>query len=100
MLAAEAMVDALFNALGSAPGVDLIKLVEICYEFSDDQLLWSTAQTILSAAGVIEPSEQLVKFVDDLVGSSEIECSSFLRWQSVQIIPQIHGPPTRLNLVA
>lgn len=67
VLAIEAMVDALFGALGSLPGVDPVKLVELCYSFSDDQLVVSSSSDVLRAIGVGSAPKEILTFVDDLL---------------------------------
>jgi deoxynucleoside triphosphate triphosphohydrolase SAMHD1 len=67
VLAIEAMIDALFVALGSDPKVELIRLIEICYHFCDDQFLVSKPDELLNAVGAEEASGGLRAFVDDVL---------------------------------
>jgi HD superfamily phosphohydrolase len=67
VLAIEAMVDALFGALGSLPDIDPVKLIELCYRFSDDQLVVSTSADVLRSIGVNDAPENVAAFVDDLL---------------------------------
>ena len=67
VLAIEAMVDALFGALGGLPDVDPVKLIEICYNFSDDQLIVSSAEDVLRAVGIDEPPAPILSFVGDIL---------------------------------
>lgn len=62
--AIESMIDALFEALGSHPQVDVIKLIGLSYKLSDDQLLLTDAATILAMLGATEPKQGLAEFVD------------------------------------
>jgi HD superfamily phosphohydrolase len=57
VLALEAMVGAFLQALGDVPGVSSIELIKLCYWFSDDQLLWSDAATILNRLGITADSK-------------------------------------------
>lgn len=66
--AIEAMLDALFDALADAEGADLCDIVGLCYRFSDDQLLWTDAAALLSAAGLKTPEPRLSTFVEDILG--------------------------------
>lgn len=60
VMAAEAMVEALFEAMSQLPGFNTINLVELAYQFSDDQLLWSEPDVIANALGLSgEPSVPL-----------------------------------------
>jgi HD superfamily phosphohydrolase len=68
VLAIEAMVDALFGALGSLKGVDPVRLIELCYRFSDDQLLVSSADEVLKVVGARDPPAAVAAFVDDILG--------------------------------
>lgn len=65
--AVEAMIDALFGALGASPDVDPVKLVELCYRFSDDQFLWSRGADIVAAAGIAPSAPELEAFVDGIL---------------------------------
>jgi HD superfamily phosphohydrolase len=67
VLAAEAMIEALMDALGASDETSPEKLLALCYEFSDDQLLWSTGPVVLSAAGIAKPSKELALFVADVI---------------------------------
>lgn len=67
--AIEAMIDSLFDAIGSVENIDLCKLVQLCYEFSDDQLLWSKADILLKQVGIEEPPAPLERFVDSILES-------------------------------
>ncbi len=67
VLAAEAMVEALLDALGASEGGTPEKLLQLCYEFADDQLLWATGASILAAAGIGRPPKALALFVTDVI---------------------------------
>lgn len=67
VLAIEAMIDALFEALGSEPGIDLMRLISLCYEFCDDQMLVSGPEALLKAAGADTCSPNLRTFVEDVL---------------------------------
>lgn len=67
VLAIEAMIDALFDALGSEPGVKLLRLIALCYNFCDDQLLVSGPDELLDAAGIGTGSPGLRVFVGDIL---------------------------------
>jgi HD superfamily phosphohydrolase len=67
VLAIEAMVDALFGALGALPGIDPVKLVELCYTFSDDQLVVSSSSDVLRAIAAEGASDEIRAFIDDLL---------------------------------
>ena len=61
------MVDALFEALGSHPGVNVIDLINLSYGLCDDQLLVSGATTLLRMLGATEGAPKIQAFVDDIV---------------------------------
>ncbi|AJP73705.1 phosphoribosyltransferase-like protein [Sphingomonas hengshuiensis] len=65
--AIEAMIDALFGALGRLPDLDPVKLIEFCYRFSDDQLVVSTADDVFRALAVTDAPDPIRTFVDDLL---------------------------------
>ena len=67
VLAIEAMVDALFEALGRDSDADPVRLLELCYRFSDDQLILSDPQSLLDAAGIKKANPGLVNFVSDIL---------------------------------
>lgn len=67
VLAAEAMVEALLDALAMEEGVEPIQLIQTIYLYVDDQLLWSDAQSLLKAIGLSRPNELTVLLVSDLL---------------------------------
>lgn len=67
VLAIESMIDALFEALGTAPGVDIIRLIELCYDYCDDQMLTATAETLLRAVGVQDEPVGLKIFIENVI---------------------------------
>lgn len=67
VLAVEAMIDALLEAIGTAPGADPVRLVEMCYRFSDDQLVVASAAEVMKAAGIPDPPAELTNFVSDIL---------------------------------
>ncbi len=66
--AIESMIEALFDALGSHPDVDVIDLIALSYGLCDDEFLLSGAATLLRALGVTEDSPGLRAFADDTLG--------------------------------
>ncbi len=65
--AIEAMIDALFEALGSHPKVNVVGLVELCCRLYDDQLLVTDAHTLLRMLGAEDEPHGITAFVDDII---------------------------------
>ncbi|WP_162561425.1 phosphoribosyltransferase-like protein [Methylobacterium terrae] len=63
VLAVEAMIDAIFEALGTVDGVSPLNLIELCYKISDDQFIVSEASAIFEAASIKPSSPGLFNFV-------------------------------------
>jgi HD superfamily phosphohydrolase len=69
VLAAEAMVEALFEALGQAWGAPIPKLVQLAYRYTDDQLLWAKPQELLDLAGIENITDLMTSFVGDTLAN-------------------------------
>lgn len=67
VLAAEAMVEALFEALNDGGNTPIIDLVRLAYLYSDDQLLWADPQGVLAAAKLNSASSSILPFVRDVL---------------------------------
>lgn len=67
VLAIEAMVQAFFDAIGSLEGMDTTKLVELSFQFSDDQLLWSEPEQLLKKVGIETEGEPQIAFASEIL---------------------------------
>jgi HD superfamily phosphohydrolase len=65
--AIESMIDALFEAIGSQPNVNVIDLINLSYYLCDDQLPLSTAATLFDILGVANADPGIMAFVDDII---------------------------------
>jgi HD superfamily phosphohydrolase len=65
--AIESMIDALFEALGSHPDVNVIDLIALSYELYDDQLLITDAETMLRMLGASDGFPGIKASVDSIV---------------------------------
>jgi HD superfamily phosphohydrolase len=65
--AIESMVDAIFEAIGSHPEVNVVSLMKLIYELYDDQLLASSGSDLLRLVDVKDDVQGLTLFVDDVV---------------------------------
>lgn len=66
VLAAEAMIEALFDMLAGIPSVETIDLVKLAYRLTDDQLLWTKPKDVCELVGLSENPEAL-SFVADIL---------------------------------
>lgn len=66
VLAAEAMIEALFDTLLTIDGVETIDLVKLAYRLTDDQLLWTKPEEVCSLIGLSPDHEALVFVADTL----------------------------------
>lgn len=66
VLAAEAMIEALFETLFTIGKVDTIDLIKLAYRLTDDQLLWTKPEEVCGLIGLPRDHEALV-FVADIL---------------------------------
>jgi HD superfamily phosphohydrolase len=67
VLAAEAMIEALFDMLVANDDSSIIKIVNLAYQLTDDQMLWKDPEAILNIAGISNPSENELAFTEDIL---------------------------------
>jgi hypothetical protein len=88
--AIEAMIDALFEALGSHPDVNVVDLIALSYKVCDDQLLMCEADTLLQMLGASEGPQGIKAFVGDIVGRLR---NRDLHVSSLSLVPQYPADP-------
>ena len=67
VVAIEAMIEALFEALAFHPQADVLKIIRLSYELCDDQLLVADAESLFRAMDVEERPPALLAFINTLL---------------------------------
>ena len=99
--AIESMIDALFEALGRHPEVDVLKLISFSYEWCDDQLLLANSGMILTSLGVGPGPPGLARFIDTLIQKlrdRDLYISSLSLMPGYPNDPWADDPPQRRGL--
>ena len=65
--AIEAMIDSVVEALGDCDNVDTCALVALAYEFSDDQILWSSGKHLAEFLGLDDQENAQVRFASEIL---------------------------------